>query len=39
MKIGYIRVSTRDQNPNLQIDAIKNVNCDKVFQEKVLAVR
>jgi len=25
MKIGYARVSTEDQNPDLQIQALKNV--------------
>ncbi|TFB09773.1 resolvase, partial [Candidatus Marinimicrobia bacterium MT.SAG.3] len=29
MKVGYARVSTTDQNFNLQIDALKNEGCEK----------
>ncbi len=35
MKFGYARVSTKDQNPELQIDALKSAGCDEVFVEKV----
>ena len=34
MLVGYARVSTRDQNPQLQIDALRAVGCDRVFMEK-----
>ena len=34
MLVGYARVSTQDQNPELQIDALKLARCDRVFVEK-----
>ena len=36
MNIGYARLSTLDQNLNLQIDALSNVGCERIFQEKLL---
>lgn len=35
MKIGYARVSTQDQNLNLQLEALENVGCEKIYQEKI----
>jgi len=32
--VGYARVSTIDQNLDLQIDALKNYGCKKIFVEK-----
>ncbi|MCF7971171.1 MAG: recombinase family protein [Methylococcaceae bacterium] len=33
--IGYARVSSTDQNYDLQIDALKNADCKKIFSEKI----
>ncbi|SFE79738.1 recombinase family protein [Spirosoma endophyticum] len=35
MKIGYARVSTLDQNLEMQIQALTDVGCERVFEEKV----
>jgi hypothetical protein len=35
MKIGYARVSRKDQNLDRQIDALTSAGCEKIFQEKV----
>jgi len=34
MLVGYARVSTQDQNPDLQLDALKVAGCEKMFVEK-----
>ena len=38
MKIGYARVSTADQNLDLQISALKNAGCERVYKEKKSSV-
>ena len=34
MLVGYARVSTRDQNPTAQIDALEAAGCARVFMER-----
>ncbi len=34
MLVGYARVSTQDQKPALQLDALKKVGWEKIFREK-----
>jgi DNA invertase Pin-like site-specific DNA recombinase len=34
MLVGYARVSTIDQNPALQIDALREAGCARIFTEK-----
>lgn len=35
MKIGYARVSTTDQNTDLQREALKRAGCEQIFEDQV----
>lgn len=39
MKIGYVRVSSSEQNPILQLDALQKAGCEKIYQEKKSAFK
>lgn len=34
VKIGYARVSTKEQNPEMQIAVLMKAGCDKIYSEK-----
>jgi len=39
MKIGYARVSTKDQNLELQLGALQKFECEKIYKEKLSAIK
>lgn len=39
MKIGYVRVSTKEQSFDLQIDALQQAGCEKLYREVVSGAR
>ena len=38
MLIGYARVSTGDQSLTLQMDALEEAGCERVFQDQVSGI-
>ena len=39
MKIGYARVSTGNQNLDMQMDALNKIECDEIFTDKMSGAR
>ncbi|MBY0123615.1 recombinase family protein [Bacillus sp. S/N-304-OC-R1] len=39
MKIGYARVSTLEQSLDLQLDALEQVGCEKIYEEKMSGMK
>jgi DNA invertase Pin-like site-specific DNA recombinase len=39
LRIGYARVSTKDQNCDLQVDALRVAGCEKIYSEAVSGAR
>jgi DNA invertase Pin-like site-specific DNA recombinase len=35
MRIGYVRVSREDQNPDMQRDALLYARCDRIFEDRI----
>jgi len=39
VQIGYVRVSTLDQNTNLQVKALKDFGCNVIYEDKASGVK
>ena len=39
MRVGYARISTTDQSPELQLEALRQVGCERVYTERASGAR
>lgn len=39
MLIGYVRVSTNEQNTDLQRKALQSANCELIFEDKMSGMK
>ena len=39
MRIGYARVSTKDQNLTVQTQSLEEANCERIFSDKISGLR
>jgi len=39
MLVGYARVSTKDQNLDLQTNSLKEHGCERLFEEKISSTK
>ncbi len=37
MNVGYVRVSKREQNPDLQRRELEDAGCERIFEERIFS--
>ncbi len=35
MDVGYLRISSREQNPEMQRDELRAAGCERIFEERI----